>query len=74
MTFEMALKELKKGKKITRKAWKSGEIGIFLLKNPSFKNGKINPMILIETVEIPKYSQFQPTSCDVLADDWTLAE
>lgn len=74
MPFEEALKELKTGKKITRSNWTSGEVGIFIVNNPKYSGEPINPMILIETNENPKYSQFQPTSCDVLADDWKLVE
>ncbi|MDO1605491.1 DUF2829 domain-containing protein [Lactobacillus sp. YT155] len=74
MNFEEALKEMKNGKKITRDGWQSGEVGIFIVNNSQYQGDDIGEYILIETNEQPKYYMFQPTSCDVLADDWRIVK
>lgn len=74
MNFEEALIEMKNGKKITRDGWQSGEVGIFIVNNSQYQGDEIGEYILIETNEQPKYYMFQPTSCDVLADDWRIVK
>lgn len=70
MTFEAALPLLKKGKKLIRSNWEGSEEYIFLVTQPDFNGEAVNPYFLIKTRETPSLSQFQPTVCDVLADDW----
>lgn len=74
MTFEKILPELKAGKKVIRHSWTSGEKYIFIVRDDRQKGEAINPYFLIKTNEYPTLSQYMPTSCDVLADDWELVE
>ena len=75
MTFEEVLPELKKGKKAVRtEGWGGSEEYIFVVDNDTLNGGKVNPYLMIRTKEEPALSQFMPTSCDVLADDWKIVE
>lgn len=75
MTFEEVLPALKAGKKAVRtKGWGASEEYIFVVSDDTLAGEKINPYLMIRTKEEPALSQFMPTSCDVLADDWELVE
>ena len=69
------LPELKKGKKAVRtEGWGGSEEYIFVVDNDTLNGEKVNPYLMIRTKEEPSLSQFMPTSCDVLADDWKIVE
>ncbi|WGN90040.1 DUF2829 domain-containing protein [Ligilactobacillus faecis] len=75
MTFEEILPALKAGKKAVRtKGWGASEEYIFVVSDDTLAGEKINPYLMIRTQEEPALSQFMPTSCDVLADDWELVD
>lgn len=75
MTFEEVLPELKKGKKVVRtEGWGGSEEYIFVVDNDTLNGEKVNPYLMIRTKEESALSQFMPTSCDVLADDWKIVE
>ncbi|KRM51533.1 DUF2829 domain-containing protein [Ligilactobacillus araffinosus] len=74
MTFEEVLPELKKGKKAVRTGWGGSEEYIFVVSNDTLNGESINPYLMIRTKEKPALSQFMPTSCDVLAEDWKLVD
>ncbi|KRM05562.1 MAG: DUF2829 domain-containing protein [Liquorilactobacillus ghanensis] len=74
MKFEQALPLLRQGKKVVRQTWQGGEEYIFLVTKPVFASQPVNPYFLIKTNETPALSMFQPTSCDLLADDWIEVE
>ena len=74
MTFEEVLPELKKGKKAVRTGWGGCEEYIFVVSGDTLNGEEINPYLMIKTKENPSLSQFMPTSCDVLANDWKLVD
>lgn len=74
MGFDEAIKALKAGKKVVRTGWGGPELFIEMVSGTTYKDEGISPYLLIKTTETPAYSMFQPTSCDVLADDWQLVE
>ncbi|ANK59690.1 MULTISPECIES: DUF2829 domain-containing protein [Loigolactobacillus] len=74
MTFEEILPKIKQGKKAIRTGWGGSELYIFEVSHDQYQGEEINPYLLIKTNEAPTLSMFQPTSCDVLADDWQLVE
>lgn len=74
MTFEEVLPHLKAGKKAVRENWGGCEEYIFVVKGHTLNGELINPYLMIKTTEQPTLSQFMPTSCDVLAQDWKLVD
>lgn len=74
MTFEAILPALKAGKKAVRTGWGGSELYIFEVTDDTYHGEAVNPYLLIKTEEEPSLSMFQPTSCDVLTDDWQLVE
>ncbi|UQS81711.1 DUF2829 domain-containing protein [Bombilactobacillus folatiphilus] len=74
MTFEEALILLKQGKHLIRQGWDGSEEYIFLVQNAMYQSEPINPYFLIRTQEVPALSVFQPTDCDLLADDWKIVK
>ena len=75
MTFEEILPQLKAGKKAVRtKGWGDCEEYVFVVSGDTRNGEEINPYLMIRTKENPALSQFMPTSCDVLADDWKVVE
>lgn len=74
MTFEAILPEIKKGKKAIRKGWGGSELYIFEVQQPTEAGEAVTPYFLIRTEETPALSMFQPTVCDILADDWALVD
>lgn len=74
MGFDKALQAIKAGHKVARTGWGGAELYIFQVTDGTFEGQEISPYLLIKTTETPAYAMFQPTSCDVLAEDWQLAE
>lgn len=74
MTFEAILPEIKQGKKAIRQGWDGSELYIFEVLNPVQGTEPVTPYFLIRTKETPALSMFQPTVCDILADDWMLVD
>ncbi|ANJ68912.1 MULTISPECIES: DUF2829 domain-containing protein [Latilactobacillus] len=74
MGFDEAINAIKAGKKVVRTGWDGPELFIFQVADGTFEGQAISPYLLIKTTETPAYSMFQPTSCDVLADDWQLVD
>ncbi|MCO6543259.1 MAG: DUF2829 domain-containing protein [Lactobacillus sp.] len=72
MPFTKALEQLQQGKKVVRQSWTSGEQYIIEITDARYQGEAVNPYFLIKTDETPAFSVFQPTSCDILADDWQL--
>lgn len=73
MTFEEALIQLKSGQKIIRQGWGSLENYIKLVESTSLDGEVLNPYFVIH-VTGEGYTMFQPTVCDILAEDWALVE
>ena len=69
MTFEKILPILKNGGKAVRKNWSGDEEYITIVNNQTFDGLKVTPYMLIKTSS-EGFSSFNPTVCDVLADDW----
>ena len=67
MTFEEILTQLRDAAKTTCES-------VFVVSGDTLNGEEINPYLMIRTKEKPALSQFMPTSCDVLADDWELVE
>ncbi|GAF41873.1 hypothetical protein FC83_GL002640 [Agrilactobacillus composti DSM 18527 = JCM 14202] len=74
MTFEEILPEIKQGKKAIRQGWGGSELYIFEVQQPVEAGEAVTPYFLIRTKETPALSMFQPTVCDILADDWRLVD
>lgn len=74
MTFEAILPEIKNGKKAIRQGWDGSELYIFEVQQPKEAGEAVTPYFLIRTKETPALSMFQPTVCDILADDWVLVD
>lgn len=73
MTFEEALIQLKSGQKIIRQGWGGLENYIKLVESTSLDGEVLNPYFVIH-VTGEGYTMFQPTVCDILAEDWALVE
>lgn len=73
MTFEMILPQLKKGAFVKRQGWSGAEIYVRLIEEHSFLERKMTPYFAI-LVEGEGFSMFQPTVCDILADDWVIVD
>lgn len=69
MTFEEMLPLLKQGKKMVRANWEGTELWVELVDDKVFKGEVMNPYFVIKT-EDEAFSIWEPTSCDVLANDW----
>ncbi|GED18330.1 DUF2829 domain-containing protein [Kurthia gibsonii] len=73
MTFEEVLPKLKNGKKVIRDGWSGPELYVKLVGASQFDGENLNPYFLIN-VEGEGYTMFQPTVCDILAEDWSIVE
>jgi hypothetical protein len=71
MTFSDALKELKKGKLISRKSW-TGEYWLSLSKSAPTK--RINFFSVGEKVTDNPSDEWTAYHDDILAEDWIIAE
>ena len=74
MGFDKAIIALKAGEKEVRTGWGGPELFIVQVSGDTYQGETISPYLLIKTTEEPAYSMFQPTSCDVLAEDWQLVD
>ncbi len=73
MNFEKALKELKSGKKIIRVGWSGAENYVRLIRESTLDGKTLTPYFVIH-VDGEGYTMFQPTVCDLLAEDWKLVD
>lgn len=72
MNFEKALSALKIGKKVVRSGWSGAEKYVILIeKSDTINDVEVLPHFLIRVVD-EGYAMFQPTVCDILAEDWEL--
>ncbi|HJF16664.1 MULTISPECIES: DUF2829 domain-containing protein [Globicatella] len=71
MTFEAILPELKKGAKIIRKGWGGYEEYVKYIPETTIEGVTMTPYFVI-MVKGEGYSMFQPTVCDILAEDWMI--
>lgn len=71
MTFEEILPRLKDGEKIIRKGWGGAEEYVILKNERSLDGSHLNPFMVIQ-VEGEGLTMFQPTVCDILAEDWEI--
>lgn len=72
MNFEKALTALKQGQKIIRQGWSGYEEYVILVNQPEQVDGiDVLPYFAIR-VKGEGYAMFQPTVCDILAEDWEL--
>lgn len=69
MNFETILPKLKDGAKIIRKGWSGAEEYVVLVPETELNGRAMTPYFAI-LVEGEGYSMFQPTVCDILAEDW----
>lgn len=73
MTFEEILPRLKAGKKVIRENWGGAELYVKLIGEGELDDLKMNPYFVINVVG-EGYTMFQPTVCDILANDWKIVE
>lgn len=73
MSFEKALSLLRQGRKVIRKGWQGSEQYIKLIQDTKLEEYKMNPYFVI-MVDGEGYTVFQPTVCDILAEDWIEVE
>lgn len=68
MTFEEILPKLRQGADIIRDGWGGAEEYVKLVDPKEFEGQAITPYFLI-SVAGEGFSMFQPTVCDILAED-----
>lgn len=73
MTFEEILPQLKAGAFVKRQGWSGAEIYVRIVEEHALLEVKITPYFVI-LVEGEGFSMFQPTVCDILAEDWVLVD
>jgi len=73
VTFEKILPQLKNGKKVVRTGWGGAEEYILLKDVDKLDGAPMTPFFVIQ-VEGEGLSMFQPTDCDILAEDWEVVE
>lgn len=74
MNFEQALSILKNGGKINRTGWSGAEEYVLLVNQPDTIDGvEVLPYFAIR-VTGEGYAMFQPTVCDILAEDWEIVD
>jgi len=73
MTFEKILPQLKSGEKAVRTGWGGAEEYILLKDIGKLDGTSMTPFFVIQ-VEGEGLSMFQPTDCDILAEDWKVVE
>lgn len=73
MTFENILPKLKDGQKVVRSGWGGAEEYVFLKDIGELDGTTMTPFFVIQ-VEGEGLSMFQPTDCDILAEDWKVVE
>lgn len=73
MKFEEILPKLKKGEKVIRSGWGGAEEYVLLKEERNLDGTNLNPFFVIQ-VEGEGFTMFQPTVCDILAEDWEVVE
>lgn len=73
MTFEAILPQLKQGAKVIRQGWSGAEEYVICIPETELNGRTMTPYFAI-MVTGEGYSMFQPTVCDILADDWIILE
>jgi len=73
MTFERVLPRLKNGEKAVRSGWGGAEEYILLKDIEELDGTSMTPFFVIQ-VKGEGLSMFQPTDCDILAEDWEVVE
>lgn len=71
MTFEEILPKLKQGAKIIRTGWGGAEEYVKYVPETILDGETMTPYFAIN-VTGEGYSMFQPTVCDILAEDWEI--
>lgn len=71
MKFEEILPELKNGAKIIREGWGGAEEYVKYIPETTIDGETMTPYFVI-MVTGEGYSMFQPTVCDILAEDWKI--
>ena len=69
MTFEAILPLINQGQKVIHQGWSGYEQYVVLVTDDRRDNTPITPYLLIKTAD-EGFSMFQPTVCDLFADDW----
>ncbi|MDK6233770.1 DUF2829 domain-containing protein [Aerococcus sanguinicola] len=73
MTFEAILPQLKDGARIIREGWPGAEEYVCYVAGQEYDGRPVTPYFLI-AVAGEGFSVFQPTVCDLLAEDWRLVD
>lgn len=71
MKFEEVLPQLKNGAKVIRQNWQGAEEYVRLVETTELAGVTLTPYFVIN-VTGEGYTVFQPTVCDILADDWVI--
>lgn len=71
MKFEEVLPQLKNGAKVIRQNWHGAEEYVRLVETTELAGVTLTPYFVIN-VTGEGYTVFQPTVCDILADDWVI--
>ena len=71
LTFEEALQVMKKGGKVTRDRWTSGEEFVKIIKPNYATTEKATTRVFVIYTK-NTISAFSPTNCDLLAEDWRI--
>lgn len=73
MKFEEILPQFKEGAKIIRQGWGGAEEYVKYIPETTIDDETMTPYFVI-MVTGEGYSMFQPTVCDILAEDWMIVE
>ncbi|EHR37138.1 DUF2829 domain-containing protein [Facklamia languida] len=73
MNFESILPQIKAGQKAVRQGWSGAEEYIYLIGQSLIDNQPMTPFLVIQ-VTGEGLSMFQPTVCDLLAEDWVIVD
>lgn len=73
MNFESILPKIKAGQKAVRQGWSGAEEYIYLSPQSQVDQKPITPFFVIQ-VTGEGLSMFQPTVCDLLAEDWVIVD
>lgn len=73
MTFEEILPQFKQGAKIIRSGWSGAEEFVEYVPTTTLNGQLMTPYFAIRVIG-EGYSMFQPTVCDILADDWKIVD
>lgn len=73
MTFEEVLPRLKSGERVIRKGWGGAEEYVALVPDRELDGEHLNAFFVIQ-VTGEGLTMFQPTVCDILAEDWEIVD